>query len=79
MRLNPNLWLLTPNPAETATQPQPEVTPPQVTSQPIKEKLSQAKETVDSVEQISYTLKDIQQDIVPFFGNENSEKLDDDD
>lgn len=68
-----------PQTPQVATQPQPEVTPPQVTSQPIKEKLSQAKETVDSVEKISYTLKDIQQDIVPFFGNENSEKLDDDD
>ncbi|MEM7759489.1 MAG: hypothetical protein AAF298_15385 [Cyanobacteria bacterium P01_A01_bin.40] len=69
----------TPQTPQVATQPQPKVILPQVTSQPVQEKLSQAKETVYSIEQISYTLNDIQQDIVPFFGNENSEEVDDDD
>ena len=54
--------------SSTAQQPEPVETPSPVNSLPVPEKVSQVKQTVDSVQQISGALADIKQDLNPLFG-----------
>ncbi len=59
--------VVTPPPA-TEQQPEPVVASPPIDSPSVSEKLSQIKQKVDSVQQISGTVANIKQDIIPIFG-----------
>jgi hypothetical protein len=63
--------VVTPPPSTSTPQPpEPVVKTPPIKSPSVPEELSQVKQTLDSVQQISGAMADIQQDFNPLFGGE---------
>lgn len=64
--------VVTPPPSTPTPQPpEPVVKTPPIQSPSVPEELSQVKQTLDSVQQISGAMADIQQDFNPLFGGED--------
>ncbi|AFZ34180.1 hypothetical protein Sta7437_0580 [Stanieria cyanosphaera PCC 7437] len=61
----------TPPPTPTAQPSEPVVTAPQIKSPSVPKELSQVKQTLDSVQQISGAMTQLKQDFNPLFGEED--------
>ncbi len=58
------------NPPAVEQQPEPVANPPAVDSLPVSGELAQVKQTIESVQEISGTVANIKQDIIPLFEGE---------